>query len=113
MDLNDVFGQGAPGGRPNHPDFWKLSEILLKLDSDLDPSNPDEEAKERQWLARIEEVGIDRPVLTYSAVQRAYRVLGIQTAAQVMAQHMEIARLASVWMEGFAAGTFYEREHGL
>jgi len=111
VDISDIFGKGAPGGRPEHPDFWKLSDILLKFDSDLDPSNPDEAAKEAQWQARMKEVGIDLDSLSYAATQRAYRICGIRTVVDLLDPEkvMEVARVASVWMEGVAAGVTFER----
>ena len=112
-DLGSMFP--GPKSRPDHPDFWRLSELLLKLDSDLDPSNPDEAAKEAQWQARMAEVEVDLDSLTYSAMQRAFRIVGIQNPLELIdPQKMrQVALLTSVWLEGFAAGTFYERKHGL
>lgn len=108
MDLRDIFGDNP--NRPDNPDFWKLSEVLLKLDSGLDPSDPDDEAKQRQWEARMKEVGIDTEAVSYAAVQRAQRVLGVRTRQDLAAKAPQVMMLASVWLDAFAAGVFFERK---
>lgn len=108
MDLRDIFGEGA--NRPSHPDFWKLSEVMLKLDSGLDPSNPDEEAKEAAFQARMKEIGVDVDVLVYVATQRAMRVLGVKDQMDFAIKSSQIAMLTSIWLDSFAAGVFYERK---
>lgn len=107
MDLRDIFGDNA--GRPDHPDFWKLSDVLLKMDSGLDPANPNEEEKEAQFHARLAEIGVEVDSLVYTATQRAMRALGVTTQMEFMAHVGEIARLTSIWLDAFAAGVFFER----
>lgn len=108
-DPNEFFG--AMPHRPDHPDFWKLSNVLLKMDAGLDPSNPDEEAKERQFKARLAEIGIDERSLSYAATQRAFRILGVETRMDLLdPQKLHLAMmLSSVWLDAFAAGVFFER----
>lgn len=109
-DLNDLFGQMP--NRPNHPDFWKLSQVLLKLDSGLDVTNPDEEAKERQHQKRLAEIGIDSECLAYAALQRSFRALGINSTQDMLDPQKQLmaTMLSSVWVDAFAAGVFFERE---
>lgn len=110
MDLNEFFGKMPE--RPDHPDFWKLSNVCLKLDSGLDPTNPDEGAKERQYQARLDEIDIDGKSLAYVATQRAYRVLGIENHGDLLDPNkmMMVAMLASVWLDAFAHGVLFERK---
>lgn len=108
MDINDIMGGGFD--RPDHPDFWKLSQVVLKLDSGLDPTNPDEEEKDRQFKARLAEIGVDEKTLSYIATQRSFRALGIKSKADLLANFDKVALLAAIWIDAFAAGIFYERE---
>lgn len=108
MDMSNIFGANA--NRPDHADFWKLSSVLLRLDSGLDPSNPDEAAKEAQYKARLDELGIDSSSLAYAATQRAMRALGIETQMELAMKADVVMMLTSVWIDAFAAGAFYERE---
>lgn len=111
MDFDDVFGPGVVGGRPDHPDFLKLANVLLKMDSGLDPRNPDEAAKERQYQARLAEVGINPEVLAYAASQRAFRLLGVTDRRQMLNPETvhQVMMLASIWVDAFVAGAYYER----
>lgn len=108
MDLNDILGDGS--NRPSHPDFWKLSDVCLKLDSGLDPSNPDEEAKQEQFLTRLKEIGVDVDSLVYTATQRAFRALGVKTQQDLAIKLPQAMMLTSIWIDAFAAGVFFERE---
>ncbi len=108
MDLRDIFGDNE--NRPDHPDFWKLSEVLLKLDSGLDPSNPNEEEKEAQFQARLKEIGVDVDSLVYTAYQRAIRALGVNTQQDLVIKAPQVMMLTSIWLDAFAAGAFYERQ---
>lgn len=109
MDLNDFFGQRAK--RPDHPDFWKLSEVLLRMDSGIDPKAMSQDEMEEQYKVRLAEIGIDPDVLNYASVQRAYRLLetmppGMPDPLKAMLGSM----FASLWLDGFAAGAFFERK---
>lgn len=100
MDLRDVFGHHP--NRPNHPDMWKLSEVLLMLDSGMESNVPNDE-KEALFQRRVKEAGIDHNVLTHVAVQRAMRLgsalgpVGVQQAA-------------SAWIDGFVAASYFAKK---
>lgn len=108
-DPNEFFG--AMPHRPDHPDFWKLSNVLLSMDQGLDPADLDEEAKDRAFKARIAEIGIDEQTLSYAATQRTFRALGITNSLQMLDPKVmhQVMLLSSVWIDAFAAGAFYER----
>lgn len=109
-DPNEFFG--AMPQRPDHPDFWKLSNVLMRLDRALDPSNPDQEALERAYEERLAEIGVDQKSVAYMATQRAFRALGIESRAELLFDpqkaHLAIM-LSSIWLDAFAAGVFFER----
>lgn len=107
MDLNDVFG--AMPDRPDHPDMWKLSGILLGMDAGLEPGVPAVE-KEALWQKRIAEAGINPEVVSYAATQRAFRSVGVQTRNDLLdpAKAIQVMRLASSWLDGFVAGARFK-----
>ena len=107
MDLTDVFG--APQERPSHPDFWKLSDVLLKMDGTIDPTTMSQEECEAAYVARLAELNIDPDVMGYAACQRALRGLAFFKDAPVEIRRMFATVLASAWIDGFAAGALYER----
>jgi len=106
---NDFFG--AMPNRPDHPDFWKLTNVLMRLDAGLDVTSTDRDVQERQYEERLAEIGVDQRSLSYVATQRAFRALGIETRADLMdRQRLEMAiMLSSIWLDAFAAGVFFER----
>lgn len=109
MDLNDVFG--VMPNRPDHPDMWKLSEILLGMDAGMEPSVPAEE-KEALWQKRVTEVGINPEVVSYAATQRAFGSAGVRTRNDLLdpAKAIQVMRLASAWLDGFIAGARFKEQ---
>jgi hypothetical protein len=83
----------AASERPDHPDFWALSAIVMSNDAvAVDEMNHDEEAL-FQKLAEISD-----EVLMYMAMQRAMR------AMQHFGSGPVPILLMSVWTDGFTAG---------
>lgn len=105
--FTEVFGSMA--ARPDHPDLVKLSEVLLRMDSGLDPALPDDD-KQAIWEARIREIGIDPKVVSWAGIQRAMRVTGTETQVQFMANAQNIMRMSSTWLDGFMAGAFWREK---
>lgn len=98
--------------RPQHPDFWRISEVVLQLDSRLAEENlPDEEIQ-----AQVSEV-VDLDSLQYMAAHRSGQCL-----KQIM-DDMELPEpvrelltpiifpiMAASWSDAFLMGaTFQER----
>lgn len=107
---NSMFD--GPPGRPDHPDFFKLSSIVLGLDASIDPQTMTEDEMEAAFVARMEALNIDRASVAYMATQRAFRVLGITDPRQMLINPDLMQRAAQVggaWLDAFAAGAMYER----
>lgn len=100
--MDEVFGRRKH--RPDHPDFWRLSEIVLGMDAGFDePAS--EEDKERMWAERVDAVG-DRASILYMATQRVMRVLG-PPRTETHARHQ--AAYVAMWVDAFVAGATFAR----
>lgn len=100
---DDVFGRRQH--RPEHPDFWRIVEIMLANDGRMDAASP--AAKEQVWKDTTSDV-VDTESVTYMATQRAIRALGAPTPTTIR-QHSAVAAL---WIDGFIAGAHFERRGG-
>lgn len=100
MDLRDTLGNFPE--RPNHPDFWRLSSVVLKLDGRMDAAKSEDE-QEAVWADNVARF-IDEPSLTYLAMQRSMRVLGVKSQSELRRRADDIIKLTVVYMEGFQIG---------
>lgn len=115
--MDDVFGRRP--GRPNHPDFWRISEVLLANDGDMEAATSND-AKEAAWKARTGAV-VDVGSVTYAGMNRARMAFGVPgggaafgltggtVAGLTMAQH---AAVAALWVDAFVAGAQYQARGG-
>lgn len=112
MDLRDVFGDMQ--NRPDHPDLWKLSQILLAQDGDIVPGG-DQDANEEAYARRIADAGIDGEVLAYVATQRAFRMVGIKHGTDLLnhEKFLQVQMIASAWIDAFVAASAYAKEYRL
>lgn len=108
MNLDDVFGSNP--NRPNHPDMWRLSEILLRMDSGMDPARHTEDELEAQFQATIKKIGIDSSVVSYAAIQRALRVIGMPALLADPTKARDAVQLSSAWLDGFVAGALWSTD---
>lgn len=99
---------GANSLRPNHPDFWRLSETVLKYDGRVQEAVQRGEDGPTVVSACIEEI-VDGESLAYMALQRAFRILGIQTSADVASNAEKVAMLATMYTEAFVMGASYQQ----
>lgn len=76
--------------RPEHEDFAKMCEILVKMDGEAEDS-----PITGKDLPEI--IGLDGNTLSYVAMQRALR-------ARMFLNSDELTKLAATWLDGFAAG---------
>lgn len=79
---------GFPG-RPDHPDFWVISEALIEMDAQADQDAPFEDMV--GWI-------VSPAVLAYVAFQRALRMSD------------PVIGPIAVWMDGFIAGARYQHK---
>lgn len=107
MDISDIF----PGGsaRPNNPDFWRLSSIVLKYDGRMDEARTDE-AREQVWTDSLAEAGINGDSLFYMGLQRAMRAMRITTRDELRQRQDTISMMATLYAEGALVGISFERE---
>lgn len=85
--------------RPTHPDFWRMSEVILQHDGEATEGD--------QSMEEIVKDTVDLQSLTYFAMQRA------GTSCQKMGLPEALApALASVWMDAFLAGTKFQKRGG-
>lgn len=90
--------------RPDHPDFWTLSSVVLDFDTRMDTA-PSTAAKHEAYEAIVAE-RIHDPSLTYMAVQRARKAV----AELGQPDNKALATLiATVWSEGVLTGIEVER----
>jgi len=84
--------------RPDHPDFWKLSEIINHFDDLAD------KGMDLMDVAILK--GLDLKSLVYMAKQRALRALDTykDTEAYPEGSTNEETRVAASWLDGFMAG---------
>lgn len=102
--LGDIFGSFP--NRPDHPDFWKLSDMVLKYDGRFEAA-ADHDEKERIWKEAVS-AHIDSDALIYMGFQRAIRALGVDTPGEVAKHFSELAKLTTLYAEGFVFGAEFE-----
>lgn len=80
--------------RPQHPDFWKLSTIILEMDGKFaeDSATDFEEYVDNE---------VDVASIMYMAIQRAQRLQG-----------RNVGSIAAIYMEAFMVGRRFERMYG-
>lgn len=97
--MNEAFGQRP--ARPNTEEFWKLSEMVLQFDGRMEATSSDaKDAVFEEMLRKY--VGTEE--VTYLAMQRAMRAIGIETRIELSMVMQEILRLSSCWIEAFIMG---------
>lgn len=117
MDINDIFQRPTGIQRPEHPDFWKLSEIILALKADSEDHRTGKITMaefERRWRAHYEGVG-DFDSIAYCAIQAGFAIHGIVTGRDwqntVLDERKHRAYIATVqaYFDGFIMGALLER----
>lgn len=97
--MSDPLNDGRFLDRPQHPDFWRISEILLANDGDA--------TEGRRSLEAITGSVVDLESLTYAAHQRA----GIMCAALGLDPGL-VGILATAWVDAFTAGAMFQQRGG-
>lgn len=105
--MSDFFEDPNNPERPQHPDFWKLSEIMLEADRAAFDGRLDLELV-------ISEV-VDIESVSYLSFQRGLRALievyGEENLLQDAEQLVLLPAFGAMWLEGFTIGAkFATRE---
>lgn len=106
--MDDVFGQNS--NRPDHPDYWRLSEIILGMDGAIEAA-PDVETKDAVWHQRVRDV-IDEESGVYASVNRSMLLVNSLPFDIPDAVRVQLTTsMAGLWMDAFVTGAqFVERE---
>lgn len=107
-DLGDLFGDFP--ARPDTPDFWRLSEIILQMDGAVAEARTEEE-REVAWK-RFFDKHVSTHAIYYMGIQRAMLALGLSTAGDLSRHHELITKMATIYAEAFAVGTQYMERGG-
>jgi len=87
-------------GRPDHPDFWRLSESVLKQDGRLQEENTSFE----EVMAEF----VDVDSVTYMAEERAKFILH---HVGMTSEHMK-GLLMTVYLDAFTTGVSFQKAGG-
>src|SRR4051812_38164089 len=93
MSDDDLLRDPNHPDRPQHPDFWRLSEIILELDGKFS-----EEGMENFDDFVNGEVDLDS--IMYMAMQRALRLRG-----------RNLGSISAIYVEAFLVGRRFERRY--
>lgn len=96
---NDPLNDPRFPKRPTHPDFWRISEVVLQNDGGADEG--------KKPLEEIVKDTVDMESLTYFAMQRggmACQRAGLPEALTPV--------LGSIWMDAFMAGARFQQRGG-
>lgn len=96
---NDPLNDPRFPKRPTHPDFWRISEVVLQNDGDSAEGN--------KTMEEIVNDTVDLESLTYFAMQR-----GGKAAQQAGLPEALAPVLGSVWMDAFLAGARFQQRGG-
>lgn len=96
---NDPLNDPRFPKRPTHPDFWRISEVVLQQDG-----NATEGAKSTEEIVKDT---VDLESLTYFAMQRG----GMACQASRLPESLAPV-LGSVWMDAFIAGAQFQKRGG-
>lgn len=106
--MDEFFGRRRR--RPDHPDFWRISEVILGMDAEFDPMNPPEGDRDALWKARVTEV-VDVDSVMYMAAQRVLRAFGSPTFGGGVDVRMQ-ATISALYIDAFIAGVKYQQAGG-
>lgn len=103
--MSDFFGDmlRGPADRPDHPDFWKLSDIVLRHDG------PTTDPTTKHLFSMQERIAqeIDVETLTYMIRNRAgtyLQLMGLDDRNPVM-----VALVSSAWLDAFLVGVEWQK----
>lgn len=102
--MSSPFGDDAQfPGRPNHLDFWRLSDVVLQQDGAMQ-----ENKTEAQFRALVDE-HIDLDSAAYMAQQRAAKLCDDLGAPR---DPMLLSAVTAAFLTGVVAGISFEKKGG-
>ena len=104
--MDEFFGKRRH--RPDHPDFWRISEVVLGMDAEFDPMDPPEGDRDALWKARVEEV-VDASSVMYMASQRVMRAFG---PPGDLDEARRQATIVALYIDAFIAGAKFQQAGG-
>ena len=96
---NDPLNDPRFPKRPSHPDFWRMSEVVLQNDGDSTEGN--------KSMEEIIKDTVDLESLTYFAMQR-----GGMAAQRSGLPEALTPVMGSLWMDAFLAGARFQQRGG-
>lgn len=96
MSMGDLFGHFP--GRPQHPDFAVLSDVVLQHEGNQEDAGFEMGA----YIGRF----IDEPSLVYMAKQRAARFLALHGKDPTRNAQL-VSMIAAAYLDGFITGNLY------
>jgi len=105
FNLEDFFG--ANNARPDHPDFWKLSEIILSLDGAMQEGLQEGKEVDDVISEKASEIG-DSYSIVYMATQRAMRLHGAVTLDDLQRKMDDVLKSSIIYLEGLIVGARLE-----
>lgn len=93
--------------RPDHPDFWMLSAIIIDFDTTISGASTEDE-KDAMWHKIVDPL-VNSESVAYMGLQRAMRILGVSTAGQMAVNIPHLVKTAAAYSEAVAVGVMLER----
>lgn len=106
--MNDPLHDPNFPDRPQHPDFWRLSEIILKQDGRVEDITSLEDAND--MIPRMIQEQIDQTSLEYMSMVRSHRMLDSLRKAG-LPFYPEVA-MTSMFLQGVLVGIEFQKAGG-
>lgn len=105
--FDEVFGEMP--ARPDTPDFRRLVDVVLKYTGRFEDLRGEERDLVYEQLMGEQ---VDVPSVSYMALQRALRPLGIRTQADLVEHWDTVKVYTTLWLEGFMVGCQFKDAGG-
>ena len=106
FSLEDFFGSNV--SRPSHPDFWRLSDIILSLDAAMTEGIQQGKEVDDVIAEKAAEIG-DSYSVVYIATQRAMRIHNVATVGDLRKNMDNVLKSSIIYLEGMIIGARLER----
>lgn len=106
--MNDPLQDPDFPDRPQHPDFWRLSEIILKQDGRVEDIASREDAE--AFVPRMIQEQIDQNSLEYMSMMRAHRMVAALREARL--PFIPEVAMTSMFLQGVLVGIEFQKAGG-